>query len=458
MKTITFKRKSVIALIGMLILFFGSVRAQSAGGWYTEGKDFAPAQRIRITLKNPLSIPLKDYPVTINRSQLPFQNIPERWIAVVDPKLPSKKEPSFDELKARSGYLRRMETNGHYLDVQVDDLDKNGIWDEMFFLADLAPKESRDYYIYIGKYERGTTKQLVHGAISSQGRHLVPFIESEDVGWKLWYPHDLDLHGKREPMLTLYYEYSTATSGYFLPEEYGSDIMTVAQTFGAGGMCLFENSKDPKSIVRAFHSPNKDKGPFNDSRFSFDVVYNGPLRSMIKVSTTNWNSGQGFYELEQYYSVIARKSWCKVEVKFNTFLPPGSDALFGAGIRRLTNEYTSVNKKGIAISMGKNIEARIPDEDIGGEALVVPWQGLGLVVKEKFNPDYLNSDSYGGNHLLKMPVTPNLSYEYLVFAGWSFGKVNNNEADFVKYVDAEALKYNNPVAIQIGLIESKVNK
>jgi hypothetical protein len=46
--------------------------------------------------------------------------------------------------------------------------------------------------------------------------------------------------------------------------------------------------------------------------FSSDVVYNGPLRSMVKVTTTNWNSGQGFYELEQYYTVIARKSWCKV--------------------------------------------------------------------------------------------------------------------------------------------------
>ena len=447
--------RALTVLTGILFLFLSTVKAQDKVGWYTEGIDFSPAKRIRITLTNPLSVPLKDYPVTINRDELPFQNIPERWIAVVDPNLPSKQQPSAEELKARSGYLRRMETNGHYLDVQIDDLDKNGIWDEMFFLVDLAAHESREYYVYIGKYERGTTRQLVHGAISSQGRHLVPFLESEDIGWKLWYPHDLDLHGKREPMLTLYYEYSTATSGYFLPAEYGSDIMTVAQTFGAGGMCLFESSEDPTSIVRAFHSPNKDKGPANDSRFAYDVVYNGPLRSMIKVTTKNWNSGQGFYELDQYYSVIARKSWCKVEVKFSTFLPPSSDVLFGAGIRRLTNEYKSINKKGVVISMGKNIEARIPDEDIGGKALIVPWQGLGLVVKEDSKPAYLNSDSFGGNHLLKMPVNKKLGYEYLVFGAWSFGKTNNNEADFINYVDSESLKYNNPVTIKIGRLESK---
>jgi len=455
MNILNLSSKKILILTAMLFLLLGYTEAQTQRGWYTEGTDFAPSQRIRITVKNPLSIPLKDYPVTINRSQLPVQNIPERWIALVDPNLPSLKEPTPEELRVRSGYLRRMETNGHYLVVQMDDIDKNGIWDEMFFLADLAPGETREYFIYIGKYERGTSRQFVHGAISSQGRHLVPFIESENIGWKLWYPHDLDLHGKRAPMLTLYYEYSTATGGYFLPPEYGSDIMTVAQTFGAGGMCIFERSNDPASIVRAFHSPYKDKGPFYDSRFSYDVIYNGPLRSMIKVTTTNWNSGQGFYELEQYYSVVARKNWCKVEVKFNTFLPPGSDAMFGAGIRRIMNEYTSVNKKGIAISMGKNIEARIPDEDIGGEVLIVPWQGIGVVVKEELKPQYLNTDNFGGNHILKMPVTPNLSYEYVVFAGWSFGEVNNNEADFVKYVDSEALKYNNPASIQIQKLELK---
>lgn len=444
-------------LIGIIIFSFmvNCVQAQSKYGWYTEGKDYNPAQRIRITVTNPLTIPLKDCPVVIRRSQLPVQNIPERWIALIDPNLPSHQEPTFEELKVKSGYLRRKETNGHYLVLQIDDVDKNGIWDEMFFLTDLVPRETREFYIYIGQYERGTSKQFVHGAIASYGRHLVPFMESEDMGWKLWYPHDLDLHGKRVPMLISYYEYSTATSGYFLPAELGADIMTVAKTFGAGGMCLFERPNDPESLVRAFYSPTKDKGPFNDTRFAYDVVYNGPLRSMVKVTTTNWNSGQGFYELEQYYSVIAHKSWCKVEVKFNKFFSPGYDVMFGAGIRRIMQEYKSIHKGGIAISMGKDIDARIPDEDIGGDALKVPWEGIGLVVKDEFKPEYLTINNYGGNHLFKMAVTPNLAYEYMVFGGWSFGEVNNNEKDFVRYVDTEALKYNNPAIVQIQEHEVK---
>ena len=449
------KVKMKIAVLIVLILSAGIANSQTKTGWYTEGKDYAPTKRIRITVSNPLNMPVKGCPVVVPRSSLPSQNIPERWIGIVDPNLPSDPEPTVEQLKKMSGYVRRKETNGHYVELQVDDKDKDGIWDEIFFMTDLAAKESRDFYIYIDHYERGMYEHEVHASIANYGRHTVPLWESKDMGWKLWYPHDVDLHGKRSPMLTAYYEYSTNKSGYYMPWEMGTDIMTVASTFGAGGMCLFENPADMENPARAYHSPFKNKGPFSDSRFAFDLVYNGPLRSVIKVTTTNWNSGRGFYELEQYYTAFAGKSWSIVEAKFNKFLPPGADVKFGAGIRRIMNEYTSVNKKGIAISMGKDVEARIPDEDIGDEVLSVPWQGIGLVIKDKYKPEYRAIKNYGGNHLFKMPVTSDLSYEYMILGAWSFGEVNNNEKAFVKYVDDEALKYNNPPVIGIHGYEEK---
>ncbi|SDN02586.1 protein of unknown function [Daejeonella rubra] len=449
------KFKKKIAVLSVIMLSAGMANAQSKSGWYTEGKDYAPTRRIKINVTNPLAIPVKGAPVVVQRKSLPFQNIPERWIGVVDPSLPSDPEPTAEELKKNSGYVRRKETNGHYVELQVDDKDKDGIWDEIFFMTDLKARESRDFYIYIDHYERGMYEHEVHAAIANYGRHTVPLWESKDMGWKLWYPHDVDLHGKRAPMLTAYYEYSTNKSGYYMPWEMGTDIMTVATTFGAGGMAVFENPNDMENPSRAYHSPFKNKGPFDDTRYTFDVVYNGPLRSMIKVTTTNWNSGKGFYELDQYYTAMAGKSWSIVETKFNKFLPPNADVNFGAGIRKIMNEYTSVNKKGIAISMGKDVEARIPDEDIGEEVLRVPWQGIGLVVRDKYKPEYKSIKNFGGNHVFKMPVTADLSYEYMILGAWSFGEVNNNEKDFVKYVEDESVKYNNPPVIKVSEFETK---
>ena len=441
--------------IASICLISFPAEAQSKQGWYTEGKDYAPAKRIKITVHNSLNIPIKACPVVVQRSQLPVQNIPERWVSLVDPNLPSDPEPTFEQLKSGSGYVRRKETNGHYLELQLDDINKDGMWDEIFFMTDLAGNETRELYIYIDPYERGMYEHKVHAAIANYGRHTVPLWESKDIGWKLWYPHDVDLHGKRAPMLTAYYEYSTNKSGYYMPWEMGTDIMTVAKTFGAGGMCIFENPSDWESPARAYYSPYKNLGPLKDTRFAFDVVFNGPLRSRIKVSTTNWNSGNGFYELDQFYTSYASKSWSIVENKFKKFCPPGNNVMLGAGIRRIMNEYTSVNKKGIIISMGKNIEARIPDEDIGEEVLVVPWEGIGMVIADKYKPEYKAIKNYGGNHLLRMPVTKDLSYEYMIVAGWSFGQVNNNEKDFLKYVDDEALKYNNPPVVEIAGYEEK---
>lgn len=445
--------KPVIILVFSFFIFSASF-AQSRD-WYTEGKDNIPSKRVKITVTNPLNIPLKNQPVTVSRIQLPFQDFSDRLVSIVDPKLPSNHEPTVEELRKVGGYLMRKETNGHYIASQVDDIDKDGIWDEIFFLTDLAPRESRDFYLYIGFYERFKARHLVHGAVASYGRHPMVFLESEDMGWKLWYPHDLDLHGKRKPMLTASYEYETATSGYYMPMELGTDIMTVAKSFGAGGMCLFENPSDPENPARAYYSPNSDKGPFKNTRFAFDVIYNGPLRSMLKVRTMNWNSGKGFYELDQYYSVVANKSWAKVEVKFNKFIQPAADIMVGAGIRRIMSEYKSVNKGGMVISMGKDLEARIPDEDIDDPALIIPWEGIALVVKDQYKPQYVPIKNYGGNHLMKMPLTQDRSYEYLVFGGWSFGEVNNDEKEFIEYVEAEGLKYNNPPGIKIGALENK---
>lgn len=446
MKTTIMKKLTACLLLLCFYRAIGQITPKD--DWYSEG-DFVPTHRIKFTIANPLIIGLKDQPIVIERAQLPFGNIPERWVAVIDPQLPGGQEPTRAELQKMSGYFKRKETNGHSLELQLDDIDKDGIWDEIFFLTDLAPGETRDFYIYFDHYERGLYPHEVHAAIANYGRHTVPFMESKNIGWKLWYPTDLDLHGKRTPMLTAYTEYSTNLSGYYMPWECGTDIMMVAKTFGAGGLCVFEDPTDPEKPARPLYSPTKDMGPLKDTRFSFDVIANGPLRAITKVSTRNWNSGQGFYELDQYYTVIAHKSYCMVTVRYKKFLPPGAAAQFGAGIRKIMMEYKSINKEGIAISMGKNVLARIPDENIGDSALVVPWEGIAMIVKDKYAPKYAAVKNYDGNHLFMIPRTKDLSYEYMAVDGWSFGEVNNNEKDFVDYVETEGRKYNTPPILKI---------
>jgi hypothetical protein len=110
----------------------------------------------------------------------------------------------------------------------------------------------------------------------------------------------------------------------------GNDIMTVANTLGGGGLVLFEYPAKPDSVSRPRFTPAKksfgSNSPYNvgqltDTRYSFDVIVNGPLRSMIKAKTFNWFTGKGFYELEQTYTAYARKSYATVQVEDSRFQP-----------------------------------------------------------------------------------------------------------------------------------------
>lgn len=60
-------------------------------------------------------------------------DIHEMWITVVDPNLLSCAGPDKKTLSIYGGHQLLAEVNGNAVFHQLDDLDKDGIWDELFF-------------------------------------------------------------------------------------------------------------------------------------------------------------------------------------------------------------------------------------------------------------------------------------------------------------------------------------
>ena len=447
-------RRILTASVVFLSLLIGGAAIAQDNGWYTEG-NFVPEKRIKVTLTNRLTTEQKDCPVTIPRSMFPYQNIPQRYLTVVDPALPPNPEPSQEDLQKFSGYLIRKEEFGHFIEYQMDDIDKDGIWDELFFYVDIGPREEKTIYLYIGEAERGLYTHKTHAGIGYYGRHIVPFWEAEYVGWKLWFPMSVDLHGKREPMLTAYPEYKDNLSGYYMPYEYGTDIMTVSATFGSGGIGVSEIAADPDSVSRPGYNFRTGEGPFTSTRYSFDVVVNGPLRSMILARTMNWHTGSGQYAVEQYYTAYAHKSWSTCKVVFTEFFPTEPSTQFVCGIREIMEQYDTYNDGGTTISFGKDLEIRNPNEDVGDEAKKVKFEGIAIVVKDNYKPEYRKIKGLGGNHIFRIPVTPDRTFEYKIFGAWSQGAVNRTAGEFKEYVIAEAQLYNNPLRVKMGVLEMK---
>ncbi len=228
----------------------------------TPRETISPANRIKVTVTNPLNVDRPSCPVAIKRTDLPDRNILELSVTVVDPALPpNPRDPTAEDFKKIGAELLRKETNGHYVEYQVDDLDKDGVWDEIFFMTDIQARQTKTIYVYIKPTERGLNPHKTHAGLGYYGRHIVPFWEAEYIGWKLWYPTDVDMHGKRKPMLTAYPEYQGNLGGYYMPMEMGTDIMALGTSFGAGGLCLFENPRVARFRFASAHQPLCGQGP-----------------------------------------------------------------------------------------------------------------------------------------------------------------------------------------------------
>ena len=188
------------------------------------------------------------------------------------------------------------------------------------------------------------------------------------------------------------------------------------------------------------------------------MVVNGPVRSIVLLRTMNWKSGKGSYELEQYFTAYKNKHYSTCRVKFLEFTPEENATEFGCGIRGIMNEYDSYKKDGTVISFGKDvvIESPSPDE-VGREKVrtVLDFEGLALVVKDTYNPRYQFVKSYGGNHTFHVPVTEDLTFEYLFAGAWSEGIENTTEDEFKAYVLNAAEEFNNPLEIKGLTVEEK---
>ena len=434
--------------------------------WYTQGS-FAPALRIEYMVENTLSVDRENCPVIIPRNGFPMPDLHEMWVTVVDPQLSSSPEPSDELLTLQGGHQLRKESNGHAVFHQLDDIDKDGIWDELFFMTDLKAREKRTFYIYIGENSRGWNKHGTHAAIGSYCRHIMPFWENEYVGWKIWFANSCDVFAKRKPMLMSYRLYMDNIDGYGVSNvdpDYGSDIQRVAESFGGGSLCLFEFPEKPELASRPRFTPVREKlapkslwnaGQMSDTRYAYDVVYNGPVRSMVKIKGMNWDSGNGFYEYEQYYTIYAGTNYCLSKVVFTNFLPRKTGVLPGCGVRKKPEEDNFFQKDGLLITSGpeyitdpENIDNRPPWR--------VPFIGMALAVKQQYKPAYQYVPSDVGNHTFRINTSDvNNSYEYMVMASWSEGPRYNDKKSFNEYAQKMYAEYNNPVGIKYVNTEEK---
>ena len=450
----------VLGTLSALLIGAAATAPSAQEGWYVQG-DFTPQERVAVVIVNDLDEERRDAPVLIRRDQLPMlADIQELTVTLVDPQGQPRPEPS-SELLARQGpHERRREANGRALDYQFDDLDRDGVWDELFFVVDLKAGERKTLHLYRGFQQRGWNAHRTHAAIGSYMRHTVPFWESENVGWKLWFPTDIDLYAKRKPVLMSHRLYMGNLDGYGVSAEnpdYGADIMSVDDSFGGGGIGVFEAGvlQRPRFTPAADLANRFNGGQQSDTRYAFDVLVNGPLRSMVRVRTMNWRTGQGRYEVEQIYTAYAGQSYSTAQVRFPVWEPGAQGADFAVGIRQRPGHDVERREANWFVTTAP--EALRNPDDVDGLQQQAPilYAGTALIVPEADRPDYHFVEARGGNHVFRIPARADRTYRYMLAAGWSEGEVLKTPEAFAEYVAASARSFDSPPRLEAVREETK---
>ena len=455
-----------ITCIAIILMFACGMHAQNDDWYYTEG-GFKPEIRLVFKIKNTLKVKRENYPVVIKRKDFPYPDEHPLRMTVVDPSLPPYEGPSELVLAQYGGHQLRAETNGHALFRQFDDLDKDGIWDELFFQVDLEPDEEKLIYVYMGENGQGWNKHFTHTNIGNYCRHEVPFWESEHVGWKHWFSGSADVFAKRKPVLMAHRLYMENYDGYevqMFNSDWGTDIQQVAETMGGGAVCLYEHAEYPDSAsLPRFTAIQDDRypksmfnaGPISDTRYANEVISNGPVRSIIRIKTMNWNTEAGSYSIEQYYTVYAHHNYSTCEVKFKQFDTKKPGVKMACGIRKKPKYAEELYQQdGIIISSGPEV-IKDPEDIDNREEVQIPFVGKALVVKDIYKPEYQFAKNLGENHTFKVEPDSKNRYEYILFAAWSEGAVLNTKEDFEEYVKQTSLEFNNPATISFIRKEEK---
>jgi hypothetical protein len=234
----------------------------------------------------------------------------------------------------------------------------------------------------------------------------------------------------------------------------GSDIQSVEDTFGGGAICLFESPGEPTTVSVPRFTParaasgvkeNFNAGQVGDTRYAFDVVVNGPVRSMIRVKTMNWRSGRGRYAVEQTYTAYAQQSYSTCHVRLTEFQPAGTGVVPGAGIRKKPREQHFYQKDGVVITGGPEA---IMDPDDGTISADIELISSAMVIRREFRPQYRFVPALKGNHVFAVTPRADRSFEYLIAGAWSEGSVLRTWSEFERYVVNTAREYESPLRVR----------
>ena len=237
-----------------------------------------------------------------------------------------------DSLKTVSEGYFPLITNekGDTIPCQLEDLDGNGSWEQLFFVADIPAestitlnlkwvREQPEYIIRtsvrFGKRSSENTPvrpktsdtlfaDQVHRALGYQPYQTDgPSWENDKVGFRHYFDgrNANDLFGKKAPWMspeTVGINAAGAVKdNYHVMADWGRDILSVGNSVGIGGFGLMIGDSIARLGITGADTLN------NIEESIFNILTEGPVHSVMHFQYNNWHAGDRIYQADEITSI-----------------------------------------------------------------------------------------------------------------------------------------------------------
>lgn len=420
------------APIALSVLIFASCNAQKKSAGST------------IVLKNTTNIEVPQKAISIKRNQLSLNN--------------------------QTGTYPVLIYKNDTIPAQVNDLDGDGNWDELFLVTNFTAKEIKTATLSwsetdpkfpvktsarFGKREaknlpvHPATEEVVmanevHKKLGYQKYQTDgPSWENDKVGFRHYLDgrNSKDVFGKRIPAITPedvgINNKGAVEDNYHVMHDWGRDIFPVGNSAGLGGFALLIDNKINRLGIIGSDTIN------NIEKTTFKIVSEGPVNSVLSYTYQNWEIAGNKYQAQETTSIWPGMYGYKNTIWVNGL--KGNETLVVAFSNLNNQNPLQVIDAGDFVCFIQHDKLTYERQWILGTAVIVP---------KNVYKGYIEAPKTGkltDSYLIKLSAKNNQQVSYYPIAGWELSADKNfkDSAYFTNYVTTLAKQLSARIKVEM---------
>lgn len=353
---------------------------------------------------------------------------------------------------------------------QVDDIDLDGSWDELAFTLSLFANESKKVsiqYVKSAEYpsfsdrtnvrfgvknNAGVVENLTQLTIEANEVPTEPFArfqmdgpawENDKIGFRQYIDgrNARDLYGKKLPAMALDTVGISDSGGlednYHVMLPWGRDILAVGNSLGLGGIGILHKNQPVRVGVRLDDERN------NVEFTNYQLITEGPVRSIFKITYAGWEVGENELSLENTVTIWAGQYGYKNNIQLIS--NAASDTVI-VGLVNIHNDNPPVlNKENPEYTLFSTFDKQTYDKEFYlGMALALPANNY---LSYERSPD--SGEGILNTYMNFIELSKEKAFEYYVFAGWELSTDSfTDPVSFQDYITESVQKLSKPVTIE----------